>query len=639
MRWVFRIIGALALCAVLLVGGIFLLPGEKIASLAAEQIRAQTGRVVTISGDVRFSIWPVLGVRTGPVTVANADWAGPEPIFAAQSMSVGVAAADLLAGSIRITEIVAEGAHLRLARWRDGRGNWEMVQPVPTPRETGTGGTTRPVTLERLVLTGARLDWSDAGAAPLTLAGIDLTLDWPDPTRAADISVSMSPAGEPVRANLSIGAFRAFLAGEVTPISAQLEAPGGTASFEGRANTAGALAGDVSLKTTDTARMLAAAGLGRVDIPSGAGQMAHVATEATYTADGRLSLRKLSLTLDQNRLTGAADIDLSGKPKIVAQLSAGTLDLTGLGGTAASGGGAAAASEGWSTAPIDASALGLLDGTIDLTADTIRTLMTEFGRAELRLTIDNARAVADIARLDAFSGTLTGQFVANNRRGLSVGGKLNADGIEMSRALKDLADIERFSGKANAVVEFLGGGTSEAEIMRSLSGSGGLAMGQGVIAGVDLNALMTLGKGSGGTTVFDSLAATFTMAGGNLQNDDLVLSLPNYRAEGKGRIGLGARDIDYLFTPIALRARGGEGLAVPILIRGPWSGPQIKPDLEGVLKAKADTRTDELKEKAKAKLSERLGVPVESSQDAKDALKDKLEEEAKKGLLKLFNKN
>ena len=257
--------------------------------------------------------------------------------------------------------------------------------------------------------------------------------------------------------------------------------------------------------------------------------------------------------------------------------------------------------------------------------------------------MDRARAVADFARLDAFGGQLAGQLVANNRNGLSVGGKLTASGVEMQQVLRDLGGVERFSGKADASVEFLGVGASEAAIMRSLSGKGGIGMGQGRIAGIDLDALMTSGQGSGGTTVFDSLNATFTMAEGNLVNEDLALLLKNYRADGKGRVGLGARDIDYLFTPVALRARGGQGLAVPILIKGPWANPRILPDLEGVLKAKADVKLEKLeaeaKAKAKEKLSEKLGVPVDTRAEAEEAVKDKVEDEVKKGLLKLLGRN
>ncbi|MEC7257295.1 MAG: AsmA-like C-terminal region-containing protein, partial [Pseudomonadota bacterium] len=134
-----------------------------------------------------------------------------------------------------------------------------------------------------------------------------------------------------------------------------------------------------------------------------------------------------------------------------------------------------------------------------------------------------------MARAVAFGGTLSGQLVANNRKGLSVGGDLAARDVEMAQLLGDLAGSDRLSGPAQARLQFLGVGNDVDAIMRSLSGTGAISMEQGRLRGLDLNALMNDGQSTGGTTVFDSLTAGFTIAGGTLTNDDLLVSLPNYR--------------------------------------------------------------------------------------------------------------
>ncbi|HCI06185.1 MAG TPA: AsmA family protein, partial [Sulfitobacter sp.] len=185
-------------------------------------------------------------------------------------------------------------------------------------------------------------------------------------------------------------------------------------------------------------------------------------------------------------------------------------------------------------------------------------------------------------------------------------------------------------------------------IMRSLSGNGALRLGQGTIQGLDLNTLMGSGNGSGGTTVFDSLGATFAINAGNLRNDDLLFVLPNYEARGKGRVGLGAQDIDYLFTPAALRANSGKGIAIPVSIKGPWSNPRIQPDLEAAinlnlaeekakLKEKAKALEDDTKARAQEKLEKELGVSTQDGQSVEDAVKKKLEDKLKGELFKLFD--
>jgi len=221
-----------------------------------------------------------------------------------------------------------------------------------------------------------------------------------------------------------------------------------------------------------------------------------------------------------------------------------------------------------------------------------------------------------------------------------VGGTLLAGGLNLNSLLSDAAGITRLEGIADAELSFLGVGASVQAIMDSLKGEAAIRTGRGVINGVDLDQLMRSGQGAGGTTVFDSLTASFDIAGGVAANSDLLMTLPRARATGAGRIGLGAQTIDYLFTPVALEARGGKGLAIPVRIRGPWADPRITADLEQAINLNLAEEKEALQQEAKDKLSqkveEKLGVEVQEGQSLEDAIEQKLKEEAAKGLLKLF---
>ena len=95
MRWVFRLIGAVVVLAVLAIGAVALIPAEKIAALALARLETLTGRKVTLEGSVRPSLWPVLGVQTGPVTISNADWSDAGPMFRAETRGLLVLRAEL----------------------------------------------------------------------------------------------------------------------------------------------------------------------------------------------------------------------------------------------------------------------------------------------------------------------------------------------------------------------------------------------------------------------------------------------------------------------------------------------------------------------------------------------------------------
>jgi AsmA protein len=185
-------------------------------------------------------------------------------------------------------------------------------------------------------------------------------------------------------------------------------------------------------------------------------------------------------------------------------------------------------------------------------------------------------------------------------------------------------------------VDLLGAGNSVHAIMNSLSGKGGISTGGGTIKGIDLDSLMRQGLATGGTTVFDSLTATFDMDKGNLYNKDLLLKLPVISATGEGRVGLGARGIDYLFTPKTGGAEVEGGIVIPVRISGPWSDPKIRPDMEKAIDLNLKEEKDAAKKKVEDKVIEKLGLQPEADQSLEDATKKKLEDEVLKGLQNLF---
>jgi AsmA protein len=274
-------------------------------------------------------------------------------------------------------------------------------------------------------------------------------------------------------------------------------------------------------------------------------------------------------------------------------------------------------------------------------AESVNLGDLKLGKTRALMTLDRSRAVFELREVRAYDGLMTGEFVVNNRSGLSVGGTTRAEGINLERFLADAMGITRFAASASGEVSFLGAGASVDAIMKSLSGKGRAATGRGVISGFDLDRLMRSGDVTGGTTIFDAMSANFTMEGGNLLNQDLAMKLPLARAEGRGRIGLGARDIDYLFTPVLLEGENSRGLAIPVRIKGSWENPKITPDLERALqlnlKAEREALEKEAEERLEREVQQRLGVTPEEGQSTQDAIQQKIEDKAIKKLRKLFD--
>lgn len=636
-------VGVLILMVVIAGVGVLMLPADRIARIASEQLSRATGRTVQISGDVGMTFWPVLGVRAEGLEVGNADWAKEGAMLSTAQAAIGVDAGALLRGDIRITHVEAQSPTVRLESRADGRASWVFTDgtgDAQVATERAADEEALSVTIERLVITDATLIYDAEGSDLVSYDGVDLSLDWPDAEGEAQIKAAVRPAGDVVAVDAKIGRFASFLAGDVQPVAVSLNTSGGTASLDGRASLDGAVAGQVSLTLVDTSQFTKALGVGPVALPKGLGQSANLSTALTLTADRKLALRDMVADLGGNTLRGGADISLNGVPDVNAQLSAGVLDLrvlTGDDGASAD----QSAGSGWPRDAIDASGLSTFNGAISLRADSVDLGALKLGSTRTLLTNDRARMVFELREVSAYGGAFTGQFVMNNRNGLSVGGALRAAGVDMNPLLSDLADLTRFSGKGDAEVSFLGVGQNVDTIMRSLSGKGAVSVGRGSIEGIDLDNLLGNFDVSGGTTVFDALSATYSMEMGILRNADLAMILPNFETTGAGTIDLGGQSLDYTVTPKALRVNEGRGLAVPVRIVGPWAGPSIKPDVKAALdlnfQAEKERAEQRVIEKVEKKVEEELGIVREEGQSVEDALKDGVEDKLKRELFKIFD--
>ncbi|GAA6208232.1 AsmA family protein [Cognatishimia sp. WU-CL00825] len=631
-----RILKFLMLVVVVLVVGIIalflLLPDEKIAKIAADQVKAQTGRSLGFEGEVNFSFFPDLGVSTGPVTLSNAQWSDGGPMFQAQGATIGVDLLALLGGGIQVKDITLKSPNILLEKAKDGRVNWDLfAEPASeTHGDAAHAETKEPqdhaaepasgFTLDRLKISNAQLRYVDHAGSAYELKELDANLAWGGDK--AEISLSVVPVSDQVELTATIANLNDLLVGDITEITAQIQSVGNKVVFDGRASIAPEIAGLLEAKLPKSAALMAALGLGQIDLPS-----ADFKGDVTLTKAQLFSLRNGDLTLAGNALLAEADIDLAGKPNVTANIQAGDLDLSPF---LASKDSTSETSSGWSTSRIDASALSLFDGSIALSASSIETGFLTFGASRLNVDIDRARAVATLHELNGYEGAVTGQFVVNNRNGLSVGGKMDLANLQLKELLTDLVDINRFAGQANANIAFLGAGDSVDAIMKSLKGDGSFNVGQGTISGVDLDKLFR-GTPGGGTTVFDSMSANWTISAGILSNDDLRLELPSVLAKGAGVIGLGNQDIDYTLTP-QLRNDTETGVAVPVRIKGPWSSPKIWPDLEAVINQNLAEEKKALEEKAKQAVADKLGVSPTEGQSIEKAVEEKIEKKLEEEL-------
>lgn len=105
-------------------------------------VEQKTGRELTLSGDLKLSVFPWIALESGPASLGDAQGFGPEPFVSIKEARVGVRLLPLLGGKIEVGNVRLDGARIRLITDESGRDNWadlgqkETSQKEPAP-DTG----------------------------------------------------------------------------------------------------------------------------------------------------------------------------------------------------------------------------------------------------------------------------------------------------------------------------------------------------------------------------------------------------------------------------------------------------------------------------------------------------------------------
>ena len=175
--------GLLGIVVVVTVATVMLIPRERIVALAADQVRSATGRELTLAGDLSPTFWPVLGVRTGPVTLSNADWAEAGLMVSADAAEIGVQLMPLLSGEIKVTALRLVDPVVALEIDGSGQPNWVFDDGTvaqggnsgEAASDVASGGLPK-FSLPEAVIINGRISFHDARSGQrIELAALDLT--------------------------------------------------------------------------------------------------------------------------------------------------------------------------------------------------------------------------------------------------------------------------------------------------------------------------------------------------------------------------------------------------------------------------------------------------------------------------------
>ncbi len=193
-----------------------------------------------------------------------------------------------------------------------------------------------------------------------------------------------------------------------------------------------------------------------------------------------------------------------------------------------------------------------------------------------------------------YGGTAKG---AASMDGPALAMRMDLVGVKIEPLMVALTGASKLEGAATIGLDVTGKGKSGDAIMRALNGTGTIKINDGAVKGINIASFLrdakrgfVMGSSSTEKTDFTEMTASVKIAQGVATNDDLSMKSPVLRLSGKGTINLGAQTINYRAVPTlvgTIQGQGGrddaKGIAVPLLITGPWSAIAVTPDMAGLL--------------------------------------------------------
>lgn len=212
MKKILKITGLILLIPVIL----FAIAAFGLASIDLNNYRSDieklvadnTGRQLSLKGDLKKSFFPWLGVDVGEVSLSNAGGFEPPEFASVSNVEIKIDTLSLLKLEPKISRIIVKGLTLNLSKNNAGKTNWEDLSGAAQakPADSQLQGETHPDS------TGT------TGSAPLALiniAGLDIenaNISWDDQqagtrysVKQLNLSVSEIAVGKPIALKLDFG--------------------------------------------------------------------------------------------------------------------------------------------------------------------------------------------------------------------------------------------------------------------------------------------------------------------------------------------------------------------------------------------------------------------------------------------------
>jgi AsmA protein len=639
----------------------------------ARLVRDQTGREFSVPGDLKLRLYPWLAIEMGRATLGNAPGFGAEPMLEFDHARLGVKLLPLLHREIEIGAVTVESPTIRLSVDAEGRDNWSDLGKGKAS-EPAAGGAAPKLSIASMRIVNGTLHYLDRkGGSDIAVHGFNLetsALKAGQPfdlqlggtvQQAKGLEVQLDLRGRATvdmdasRYQVAAPALKLQLKGAGLPaaglpvelrfasLDADLKAqtlklPGMEMRAAG-AQLSGALtgskildapsfAGPVQLASVPLRGLLDRFGV-RLPVTRDPAVFGAFGFSGTLAANGKsIMLSGLRLRFDDTTATGRAGIGNLDTTALDFDLNVDRINADRYLAPAVPAPSQAASPP----TPIPVELLRSLNMHGALAVGQAVFAGMQYQNLRLGLNAANGRVRVFPSQAQMYGGQYRGDI------GIDATGKLarvsfdeHVTGVDFAPLFHDMFETKRVSGRGSAALKATAVGADSAALLRTITGTVEFHVDNGAIEGADLwyeirraRALLRQEAIPARTgpehTPFTAVSATGRITNGVLANDDLIAALQYLQVKGHGTADIAAGTLDYHLDATVLKipdnavdaagASDMSGYTIPVVVTGSFGAPKVRPDVEGLVKARVqkeiDKKKDELKQKLQDKLQDKL---------------------------------
>ena len=538
----------IALVALVAAAAIFLAVGVP-SDFLVEKIRAQfaeqTGRQLQIAGGATLHFWPVPVIEVHDITLVNTGDAATQNQLKIDSARAEIETASLFSGKPKVTEFTLVHPVLRVPLIRRAK---EKEQKSAAETKSGAAGAVKREIpdIGRVVVENASIMFmrsSDQVENRLDHINVTATLTQPDHRLEAK---GTAEAGKQtvrfqIKSKTPIDKIEQSM-----PVEMTLELPGML---------------DGTLSST-----------------------ANVISSGTL-----IKINDLEGTVGKDRFTGWASVDMADKPKVKLDLDFKRLKFISTAAPAASATAVQSptTSQPWSDEKVNLDDMNFVDAQVSFSASELEISTFRVAPVYVEAALVNGVLNLALSNTGLYGGKSDGLLtldVSNTLPKQTL--QLNLSGVHALPLLSTLADFREIDGTMQGKMDLKATGASERAIMSSLGGTMDILFKDGRILNVDIahmvhtltqNTLKGWQEGKAEKTDVDELSALFKVNAGRATTDNLKLSGPAVRVNGKGSADLPTKKLNFtLDTKLVMNFenKGGNGnpvsFGVPVIVEGNW---------------------------------------------------------------------